>query len=399
MDGADGVDGQMASQPSPAWAAWAERDTATDRTRKRVSGAAAMLIPTPIPRLDQGVACGQSQWAARNALAKTLTPSSCLVVLVWSCLAWSSKAVFVVCTFGRWSHRPPPRPKLLFDAPALTGHASARPGNPSDISHQACKKLARSLQETQNIRNTPARQTDGQTSQLVHRIALLHSMVGGRAGGRWIAVLPIDHQSPGTGKAPLQTNLERPTEPCAVGPARSSPRLATEPHSHRHQHRRRPGTWAVCCWSQAQTLGLMGYRLLGRGAREQGSGCKVPLSGLATALGCTPQSAQVSELGQCRLLYAIRLSACLYALVPCTCSCPRRATLPSVPGYPPTRACLARLPALPLRRAACSKQEDPKKVLLDAADLGTAPPTQFALHRPSSHGPPAQAHLGKPKSR
>lgn len=122
----------------------AERDTVTDRqNKKRVSGAAAMLILTPIPRLGPGVACGQSQWASSNASAKRLAPSSCLVVLVWSCLAWSSKAVFVVCTFGKWSHRPPPRPELLFDAPALTGHPSARPGNPSDTLQElarACKR-------------------------------------------------------------------------------------------------------------------------------------------------------------------------------------------------------------------------------------------------------------------
>lgn len=67
----------------------------------RVSGAAAVLIHDPIPRPGQGSRGRQSQLGCCNGRAKRLAPSSCLVVLVWSCLAWSSKVVFVVRVYQR----------------------------------------------------------------------------------------------------------------------------------------------------------------------------------------------------------------------------------------------------------------------------------------------------------
>lgn len=134
---------------------------------------------------------GRLQWLGQEACTLVLSCRACLAL---------SGLVFqgcLCCLLPREmeSQTTRPRPELLFDAPSLTGHAPARPGNPSDILQElarACKR--RKTSETRQ--SSPAhlgRRPGRQSGQLDGD----SPTVGEWAGGRWIAVLPIDHQSPG----------------------------------------------------------------------------------------------------------------------------------------------------------------------------------------------------------
>lgn len=83
-------------------------------------------------------------------------------------------------------------------------------------------------------------------------------------------------------------------------------------------------------------------------------------------------------------------SAYLYDAVPCTQSCPRCASCARRTQVP-TRTCLPTAAC----SAACSAQQDPQESswLLTS---GRHHPHSSRVHRPPSHGPPAQAHLGNP---
>ena len=185
------------------WDRWTDRSEQEKSLRRRCS---ADPDPDSAPGPGGLVWAGpMSQLQCRCQEPRTLVLScrACLVLsgLVFQGCLWCPTRR----TFGRWSHRPPPRPELLFDAPALTGHAPARPGNPSDI-----------LQETQNIRNTPVQVcTPGQTGRLADWQTAALQWAGGRpdSGSLYFRSI-ISHLE----RLP-KTNLDRPIVPCTVGPA------------------------------------------------------------------------------------------------------------------------------------------------------------------------------------
>lgn len=229
---------------------------------------------TPIPRLGQGVACGQSQWAAPNGAPRALHPRP--VLSCWSGLVWPGlpRLSLLSAPAGNGVTDHPPRPELLFDAPAPapTGHAPARPGNPSDI-----------LQETQTIRNTPVKprhsgQTARQTVEQLDRIWPYSGRVGGRTVDRCTPDRSSVSQSPGrtSPKHPKQAS-------CALCPVLCrGPRALITPISdrpHRHHHRRHLGTAGhgrLTCWAV----------VAGQSAR-----CLLPCQGWCYHLG--------TQVGQC----------------------------------------------------------------------------------------------------
>lgn len=109
-------------------------------------------------------------------LVRQLAPSSRPDVLVWFCVTWFSKSIVVAhvpAPAGNRSYKPPHKPKL-FDAHALTSHASAQ----MKTLYNILQEISRAAKHQKHARKIWA------DSQADRHIGQPYGTMGGWTGGK-----------------------------------------------------------------------------------------------------------------------------------------------------------------------------------------------------------------------